>query len=364
MDILAIILFAFLFLRTIIALVNNLFQVHLPEAVPSYYPKVSILIPARNEEKNIGNLLNDLKRLDYPKLEIIVCNDHSTDQTKKILQQSGENGGTFIWFDSDQIPEGWGGKNFACHQLALRATGDYFLFIDADMNVDPSILNKALAYSLSGNLALLSVFPHLIMKSSGEKITSPLMHWILVSLLPLPLVRISRRPSLSAAAGGFMLFEGTEYRENRWHMKVKNLNVEDIIIAREVKAAGLRTATLLGNNDVYARMYEGYCQALHGFSKNVHQYFGGNIAVMVFFWLAIVSGPFVAVSEFGMTGLMIFTGLVIFNRILISLASRQSPFVNILYHPLQMMSFTLIVFRNIIQKIRRKAEWKGRNIEF
>ncbi len=87
------------------------------------------------------------------------------------------------------LPEGFTGKNHACHQLSLSARGDYFLFMDADVRVKGALLEEALSWMLKKDLALLSIFPVQKMKSFGEKISVPLMNWILLSLLPLPLIR-------------------------------------------------------------------------------------------------------------------------------------------------------------------------------
>ena len=121
------ILFVLLLLRFLVVLTNYLSKPYLPKAARlSSFPKVSILIPARNEEANLPNLLVDLQQLDYPNFEVIVCNDHSTDDTEVILQNFSSSFQQLRYFNNETLPSGWVGKNFACHQLAKQATGDYF----------------------------------------------------------------------------------------------------------------------------------------------------------------------------------------------------------------------------------------------
>ena len=364
MSMIAIFILVFLGIRTLVSFVNLFSSVHLREEGKLDFPFISVLIPARNEESNIGNILLDLAKADYPNYEVIVCNDHSEDRTTEVLDNLASQCSNINWFNSGPLPVGWTGKNFACWQLGNRASGDYFLFLDADVRIQSFFLKRIVSYSKKRDLTLVSVFPKLIMKTFGEKITSPVMHWVLVSLLPLPLVSISKRKSLAAAAGGCMLFKASAYRSGQWHLKVSENNVEDISIARLVKANGLKMATLLGDDDFSARMYSGFRRSVEGFSKNVHAYFGGKRLAMILFWILIISGPFFVFSTFQTTGIFVFLGLVILNRLAISAISRQNLLMNLVLHPVQMVSFTLIVFRNIAMRFNRKAEWRGRFIKF
>jgi hypothetical protein len=212
-------------------------------------------------------------------------------------------------------------------------------------------------------LSLLSVFPQQKMETFAERVTVPVMNWILQSLLPMILVLKTKFPSLSAANGQLMMFDAENYRTRLWHSRVRNQNVEDIRLARMMKAEGLKIAVLLGNNDVFCRMYRTFDEAVVGFSRNIHEYFGGRRAVMLAFWFIICFGPFIVFFATGWTFFSLFVLLVFINRLFISAANRQNVFLSVLLHPLQMISFTSVVFYNIFRRIKKETTWKGRKIK-
>jgi glycosyltransferase involved in cell wall biosynthesis len=362
MEVLAYFILSFLALRMFISLVNLLSGLHLPDEKPNEFSKVSLLIPARNEEAVIGQMLILLQKLDYPDFEIIVCNDHSSDNTEEILNWFAGDDKRIQWFLGDKLPDDWLGKNFACHQLAQRATGKYLIFLDADVELNSDAVAKAVSYFQEKKLSLLSVFPQQKMLTFSERVVVPVMNWILQSLLPIILVRNTKKSSLSAANGQFMMFEGAGYRNYEWHSKVRNQNVEDIRLARMVKAEGLKMAVLLGNNDIFCRMYRHLDEAVLGFSRNIHEYFGGQRIVMFGFWFIICFGPFIVFISLGWEFFILFVLLVVVNRLVVSVAGRQNCLESVLLHPLQMVGFTAIVFYNIFRRIKKVTTWKGRKI--
>ena len=363
MEILAIFILAFLALRTFISVVNLFSDLQLPDKKSAEYPKISLLIPARNEEAAIGRLLSDIHKLHYPDFEAIVCDDHSSDNTEEILNWFAGEDDRVHWFLGEKLPEDWLGKNFACHQLAQKASGECLIFLDADVELSSDSITKAVSYFQEKKLSLLSVFPQQRMGTFAEQLTVPVMNWILQSLLPMILVQKTKSPSISAANGQFMMFDAENYRANLWHSQVRNQNVEDIRLARIIKAKGLKMAVLLGNHDIYCRMYRRFDEAVLGFSRNMHEYFGGKRAVMIGFWLIVFSGPLVVLAILGWEFLCVFAALVIANRLFVAIASRQNIFASVLLHPLQMISFTAIVFYNIFRRMKKETTWKGRKIE-
>jgi chlorobactene glucosyltransferase len=362
MEVLAIFIVLFLGLRVMISLVNLLSGLHLADNKPAAFPKVSVLIPARNEEVALGVLLTGLQQVQYPELEIIVCDDHSSDNTEEILNWFSGEDDRVHWFLGEKLPDDWLGKNFACHQLAQKAIGKYLIFLDADVELSPDTISKAVAYFQQKKLSLLSIFPQQKMETFSEWIIVPVMNWILQSLLPMILVSKTSFPSLSAANGQLMMFESESYLRYQWHSKVRNQNVEDIRLARMVKSEGLKMAVLLGNNDIYCRMYRRFDEAVLGFSRNIHEYFGGNRVVMIVFFLIVFTGPFIVWAVLGWTYLFLFLALVVANRLFVSLACRQNILYSILLHPFQMISFAIIISYNIFRRIKKDTTWKGRKI--
>jgi cellulose synthase/poly-beta-1,6-N-acetylglucosamine synthase-like glycosyltransferase len=290
MTILAWFIFAFTFLQFVVAVVNVVFIQRFSSKKSTFNEIVSVLIPARNEEKNITNLLTDLVALDYKNIEILVFNDQSTDKTAEIVTGFARKDTRVKLINSEDLPEGWLGKNHGCNSLAKFASGKYLLFLDADVRIGNGIILQTCTYSEKHKLGLLSIFPRQIMVSAGEKATVPLMHYILLTLLPLILVRKTRFSSVAAANGQFMLFNSEVYRKILPHEKMKDSKVEDIKIARYFKQKGINIACITGKKSVSCRMYSGFPEAVHGFSKNVTQFFGNSFILAILFWLITTFG--------------------------------------------------------------------------
>jgi len=360
MNYLGYILFAMLVLRFLVVLVNRISSPFIKAKQPEDFPLVSVLIPARNEEGNLPALLTDLNVCTYPNLEIIVCNDQSTDQTQQILETYSAQIANLQYFNIVPDVGGWSGKNYVCYSLAQKAKGTYFLFIDADVKLNPDAISNAIAYCLKRKISLLSVFPQQKLMSTGEWETVPVMNWILLSMLPLPLVQFPWFPSLSAANGQFMLFDASAYKKNEWHLQVKDEVVEDIAIARLMKKKKYALSVKLGNNDVFCRMYTNYDEAITGFSRNIHQYFQGNRFWMVAFLVIIlVRIPFLFISgQFLFFSLSIF--MVLFMKIMISNLSRHDVLKNLYEHGPQLFALVAMVRANLRIQRKGKVEWKGR----
>jgi glycosyltransferase involved in cell wall biosynthesis len=353
---------AFTLLQLLIALVNLIFYPKLPTGNLKERPFVSVLIPARNEEKNIGNILGDLLYQDYTEIEVIVFNDQSEDRTVEIVQEYALNDGRIRLINSDHLPQGWLGKNWACHSLSQTATGEYFFFADADVRVGSGLIDNAITYCKRFNLALISIFPKQIIKTIGEKVTVPNMNYILLSLLPLILVRKSGFSSLAAANGQFMFFDSAIYKAIRPHEKMRNRKVEDIEIARSLKAGNYKVACLVGDNRIKCRMYNNFNDAVSGFSKNVAAFFGNSVIIATLFWLMTTFGFLIVLFKLP---LFYFTGYLVsflFTRVIISIISEQSIKANLLFLIPQQLSLGIFILNAFINKNIKSFQWKGREI--
>lgn len=323
---------------------------------------VSVLIPARNEEKNIPRLLDALLKSRYPNLEIVVCDDHSTDATAQILGRYSLLDNRIQWFRGGELPRGWTGKNFACHQLSEKSSGSFLLFLDADVEPSPQLTTELVGLMKSKKLSMLSLFPRQQMRTLGEKLTVPLMDWILLSLLPLPLVAWSRRSSLAAANGQCMLFEADGYHAMKWHQLVRGITVDDITISRLVKKAGQRMAVLPGKNLISCRMYDNYAQAISGFARNIHEYFGGSTLVAITFWLLAGIAPLLLPIFHTNTISLILWMLIAMNRMVIELTTHGRLSGKFFLHPLQILAMGQILFRRMVSITQKKTVWKDREI--
>ena len=363
MTLIACLILIFTFLQMLVAMTNLLVERNLPESDTTSEDLVSVLIPARNEEKNIGNILNDLINQDHGNIEIIVFNDQSEDKTAETVMEFAIADNRIRLIESAGLPEGWLGKNNACHQLSQSATGKYLLFLDADVRVGNKLIDNAVFFARKHNTGLISIFPKQIILSLGEMITVPNMNFILVSLLPLILVRNSKFPSLAAANGQFMFFRSDVYKKILPHRLMKRHKIEDIAIAREFKKQGVGIACLLGDDKIKCRMYTGFSDSVNGFSKNVTEFFGGSYLTALLFWLVTSFGFLVIISGLPPFFFVVFIILCLLTRVFISAASSQNIFLNLLFIiPLQ-ISLGIFIYKAFINKTFRKFQWKGRYIE-
>ena len=353
----------FLVIRFSVTVFNFLSNPKLPRVIKHYQDKVSILIPARNEAENILGLLTSIRDQDYTNYEVIVLDDSSSDTTFTVVEAFCKANPGFSVVSGKELPKDWLGKNFACHQLAELATGKYFLFIDADETIKRGLINSLIARMEIGNLALLSVFTNQVMKSVGERLTVPLMHFILLNLLPLRLVRLSKNPAFAAASGQCMFFNAHNYRVNQWHERVKSQVVEDVEIMKQVKQEKFNTEALLANGLIYCRMYTNLPESIDGFSKNLLAGFGNNIIILLLYQLLVIIGPVILILNFNVALLVLPLTLIILSRIMISYLSGQNVLINLVLHPFQMLLFLMISLVSIKKHISKTGTWKGRRIK-
>ncbi|MFP4664339.1 MAG: glycosyltransferase [Bacteroidales bacterium] len=323
--------------------------------------RASVLIPARNEEKKIGNLLEDLLRIEQPDLEIIVFDDNSEDRTAQIVKNFSKKDGRVSLIQSTSLPEGWLGKNHACYQLAKRAAGEYYLFLDADVRIEGSVIRDAVAHMQYHNLKLLSLFPKQELKTIGEKLTVPVMNYILLSLLPLIFVRKSPYKAHAAANGQFMLFDAETYRHVQPHVHYKDTVVEDIAIAGYYKQMKLNVACLTNEARVKCRMYTSYREALQGFSRNVFMFFG-NIPVMAFIFWGLSAFGFVPVLIALPEILIIYFGGMLAVLIMYAILSKQNIILSVVLFPAHMVFLLQILINGMLIKSTKQMKWKGRYV--
>jgi len=190
----------------------------------------------------------------------------------------------------------------------------------------------------------------------------PLMHFILLNLLPLRLVLLVKNASVAAASGQFMFFDAGVYHKNKWHQIVKDKVVEDVEIMRQVKTAGLNGEALLANGMISCRMYTGFKESLNGFSKNFLAAFNYSIPGFLIFMLLLILGPVFVIASTNLAVGLFVIGLIVLTRIMVSLSSGQNALYNVLLHPLQMISLAIISVLAMQRHLTKTNVWKGRRV--
>ncbi len=237
--------------------------------------RVSVLVPARDEERNIGRCLDSLLAQTYPDVEIIVLDDESSDRTAEIIEGYARRFPSKVRaLSGEPLPaRGWAGKPHALRQLAERASGDLLLFTDADTVHGPRSVAWAVDSLDRHRADLLSGYVHQELGTFGEALVVPATYLMSALILPLWLIPATRAPALSFAIGQLILVRREAFDAVGGESSVAASISDDVAFARAVKGAGFRTVFLDAGRHVRCRMYEGYRAAVEGISKNIYDFF-------------------------------------------------------------------------------------------
>ncbi len=260
---------------------KNIKNFKLPHDILASPPLVSVLIPARNEEKNIRRILNSMIKQDYPNLEILVLDDNSTDATSHIIKEFVKKDGRVKLIQGAPLPQGWKGKCFACHQLSKIAKGSYFVFTDADTLHFPNSISGSLAALLKDNVDVTSVYPRQIAVTFSERMSVRFINFIILSFMPLILVKHSKAPFFSTAIGQFFLFKREAYEKCGGFESVKNEILEDINISKQIKRCGLKIMVYDGSDSIFCRMFTNLPDVIKGFSRFIYAAFDCNFLIEI-----------------------------------------------------------------------------------
>jgi chlorobactene glucosyltransferase len=277
-------------------LFKNIRNFKLPVDILNSPPLVSVLIPARNEENNIRRILNSMLKQDYRNLEILVLDDNSTDATGDIVEEFVKKDGRIKLIKGAPLPAGWKGKCFACHQLSKIAKGSYFVFTDADTLHYPNSISGSLAALLKNNLDVTSIYPRQIAVTFSERMSVRFINFIILSFMPLILVKHSKAPFFSTAIGQFFLFKREAYEKTGGFEFVKDEILEDINISKQVKRCGLKIMIYDGSDSIFCRMFTNLPDVIKGFSRFIYAAFDCNFLmefIAVSFIELIYLGPFI-----------------------------------------------------------------------
>ena len=355
-----------------------------PAEPPPDAPLVSILVPARNEERSIEACVGSLLAQDYPNCEVLVLDDHSEDATGAIVEKLIANAkaknpkmhATLI--RAEPLPADWTGKNWACHQLSQAAGGQFLFFTDADTQHAPGTVTAAVAYALKNRAGLVSAWPRLVTGTLGEKLVVPVIVLVGFAFCPLWLQRwIQKRPErardhdvrgMGVANGQFMFFKRETYGKIGGHAAVRSHVVEDVSLGREVAqriAEGERLFNCEAMQFSQVRMYRSFRETWDGFTKNMRAVFDeqrvtfwvfGTVQAACFLW------PFIAVFCTRPPVLWIVVaqiGIIFALRFLLAARFRTSR-LGALLHPLGVLVMMLIGFNSWWRSTGAGVVWKGR----
>ena len=240
-----------------------------PVQPPAGGPQVSIIVPARNEEKNIRRCVQALLAQDYPDFEVLVLDDRSTDATPAILAELSARDTRLVVTLGSELPAGWAGKPHALYQAARAAAGDWLLFVDADTFLTPNALSASMDSAHKNGADLYTVMTEQLTGSFWEKTVLPLVMTALsVGFSPSKVNDPNTRDAI--ANGQYILIKRSVYDAIGGHEKLHNQIVEDKAISEQVKWNGYRLIVADGRGVAKTRMYTSLSQMWEGWTKNIY----------------------------------------------------------------------------------------------
>ncbi len=330
-------------------------------------PRVSVLVPARNEENNIGACLASLLQQDYANFEILVLDDNSTDKTAEIVQAFAAQDLRVELVEGASLPAGWLGKNWACHQLGENATGEIFIFTDADTQIAPHAVMRTVGWMQHLGLGMLSAFCHQITKTLPEKLAVPVVNMLVYSYLPLWLTYRSKAPSLAAANGQWIAFTRSAYQKIDGHRRVRDQVVEDVELSRLAKRNEVKMLVVSAQDEVFSRMYRSAQQVWEGYSKNLFglmRFKAAPFFIILTLFAVIHIAPYFLVNVKPFAALALAAvAMNVAIRLILAIKFAQPLLAGVLLHPVGIAYTILIGLNSYRWHKTRKIKWKGRLVE-
>jgi chlorobactene glucosyltransferase len=330
--------------------------------------RVSVLIPARDEEATIERCVRAILEGSHPVDEVLVYDDQSTDKTPAILARLCDEFDELRVIDAQELPTGWVGKPHACHRLAEAASGDILVFVDADTFLQDDGLERIADIFDHKHADLVTAVPR--QKSVGfvERLVLPLLHLTYTSWFPLMLVYKSQDPRFLAANGQLLAIARSTYDDIGGFEAVRDEVVDDMALCRRAKEHGHTVVFADGFEMATCRMYGSAGEVWQGFSKNLYEGVGASpvalLAVVVVYSVAFVV-PYVALGA-ALAGLHWLLVPAIFGvaanvslRAVLAWRFRQ-PWEGVLLHPVGVLALLGIALNSFRWHVGDSIVWSGR----
>ena len=349
----------------------------LPEIIEvSNEPLVSMIVPFRNEAGNLPNLLDSLKGQEYKNLEIVLADDQSTDNSARIAEDFARKARNCKVVTVKDRPEGWVGKTWACEEGFRRASGEWLLFTDADVQFNKDGIRKSLSYAISNKLELLTLTPRILCRSFWAKLIQPVFHYFLLVLYS-PLRVNNPNDRFGYVFGSFFLIKKSTYVILGRHEAVKGSLIEDRAFGALAKQKGAKMMMVYGNDNFSSVWTTSLVDVIHGmerivsFSVSVNPLKGVAFAIVIFVLMVL---PFLVVLSAvlsylaGMQVSPILLTLSIVASILVLLASSLEVLGSLKLSPAYifgapiggLLFITAVMTASYKNAFRKQITWKGR----
>jgi hypothetical protein len=329
---------------------------------------VSVLIPARNEEQNIGATLEAVLATRGCNFEIVVLDDHSSDRTAAIVRDLARRNHQVRLESAPALPAGWCGKQHACFVLAKRARHPMLVFIDADVRLAPDAIVRMADFMERSGAALASGVPRQECGTFSDRLLLPLIHFILLGFLPMHAMRRTRLPAFSAGCGQLFIARRDAYELSGGHARLRDSLHDGIKLPRVFRRAGFRTELFDATDIAACRMYHTNGETWRGLGKNATEGLAapGMIVPMTAFLLGGQVMPFVLLAlgpTLSATGFMLaaFAAAMAWVPRVIAARTFRQPLGAALLHPFGILALLAIQWHALARHLAGKPSvWKGR----
>jgi chlorobactene glucosyltransferase len=336
-------------------------------------PSISVIVPARDEARDIEQTIRLLRAQRYPDLEIVAVDDRSGDGTAEAMARAADNDPRVTIVSGSEPPAGWLGKPWACAQGASRARGEWLCFTDADVRFAPDALSSAIAFAEATGTGGVTLSPLLRCETFWERTVQPVATLAITALVAPP--ALSQRPDapIALAAGAFILVRRELYERAGGHAAVRDRVADDLALGRAIKRAGGLLVLGHGDDLLEVRMYHGHRELWRGWRKNAaYGLPGGAPAALVGAAsaglgalvppLALVLGlrrgdP--ALARTGGIGLAALVALRASDR-----RTAPTPLAYAATAPLGVAWIAAVTFVAAIDRFRGGSRWRGRRYAF
>jgi chlorobactene glucosyltransferase len=364
MRVLSLIVLAVWLLTVARTILNLILVPRLRPRMPRRTPLVSVIIPARDEERSIERTVRAMLAQTYPALELIVVNDRSTDRTSDILGSIDDP--RLIVIEGQEPPPGWLGKPHALHLGAQRARGELLLFVDADLVYAPDAVAAAVAQLEESGASMLSLLPHFELHGFWEHVAIVNLAVFAYTMLPLWATNRTRIPLLGIGGGTGNLVRRDDYDALGGHEALRDAVVDDVGLARLMRRGGRRTAVALANDLVSLRMYHGLREIVDGFTKNTFAVVNRSYLAALFF---LIAGVIVHLLPYGLAVAgdviaIVTIGLIVLSRVILFAALRYRLDNAVFGHIPMLLIWFWILLRSVwLTGVRRRLLWRGRTYD-
>ena len=312
---------------------------------------VDVLIPMRNEEDNVeGSLKSALNSELLEASNVYVLDDGSTDQTGDLISEFKVKKLT-----GTELPAGWLGKVWDCHNLSHAGTGKYLVFLDADVRLHPYAIASAITRMNKFGWDFISPYPRQIAGSFLEKLIQPLLQWSWLASVPLRLAEKFPNRSMTIANGQFFVVKRNAYEECGGHAAIPGEVLDDLELARLLVSKGFKGGVADGSAVASCRMYKSNSQLIDGYTKSLWKAFGGRTGTAV----AILLLFFTGVSPY--LGIGAPASFIFLSRVLAAIKTRSNP-VYAFLHPISILILLYLITLSSARKSRGTLIWRGRTI--